>query len=207
MNSMRKISRRSLAKGIAWTAPAMTMAIAAPAIASSTDPTVPADPAFDFAHGVKNPGNSCTNKACMPKDSYATPVTITNPTAHPFIVEFLDYRLGVTSSSGTDGASDGVSSVGRTYSAGAQLSCSTGSVPACSPLPCQNAGGTTVNASRSVCIQPGQTLSFWVITGGLSGNSSNVPQYVSWRWIDATDCTVKNVGSAYSPDSSPNSAC
>lgn len=63
------LSRRTIAKGLAWTVPAVAVASAAPAMASSG----PA-PSFSIGGAVKAPGNSCAPL----RKGYGVPITVTN---------------------------------------------------------------------------------------------------------------------------------
>ena len=76
-DSAAPINRRTVAKGIAWSVPAVAVAGAAPAFATSHEE--PPTPVFNWTNAVKNPGGSC-KIACVPKQSYGVPVTVSNPT-------------------------------------------------------------------------------------------------------------------------------
>ena len=66
----RGVSRRTVAKGIAWSVPAVVVASAAPAYAASSAP-----PSVSNATACKNPGGSCKTR---PK-GYSFFVTLCNP--------------------------------------------------------------------------------------------------------------------------------
>lgn len=70
-DSPAPISRRTVAKGIAWTAPAVAIAGTAPAFAVSGP-----EPTLNFVAGCKYPGNSCKTPALF--QSYTFVFTVTN---------------------------------------------------------------------------------------------------------------------------------
>lgn len=71
-DSPAPISRRTVAKGIAWTAPAVAIAGTAPAFAVSAPP-----PALVFLGGCKFPGSKCDGTV---KQSYGFRFQVTNST-------------------------------------------------------------------------------------------------------------------------------
>ena len=82
------VSRRSVAKGLAWSVPAVAVASAAPAFAASGAP-----PVLTFQSACKYPGNSCSSR---PK-GYSLYFRIDNPTGKTIYI----YTVTITSVTGT----------------------------------------------------------------------------------------------------------
>lgn len=82
MTDTRKISRRTVAKGIAWSVPAVAVATATPALAASGG-----GPTLTLGNACKNPGNSCKTR---PK-GYTVFATICNPTGYDIYVTGVTY--------------------------------------------------------------------------------------------------------------------
>ncbi|TQM58476.1 hypothetical protein FBY41_3843 [Humibacillus xanthopallidus] len=82
------VSRRSVAKGIAWSVPAVAVASAAPALAASGAAPVPT-----FISACKYPGNSCSTR---PK-GYSLYFQIANPTSKTIYV----YTVSIANLSGS----------------------------------------------------------------------------------------------------------
>jgi hypothetical protein len=82
------LSRRSVAKGLAWSVPAVAIASAAPAIAASGAP-----PELTFVSACKYPGNSCGSR---PK-GYSLFFRIGNPTGKTIYI----YSVSIANISGT----------------------------------------------------------------------------------------------------------
>lgn len=174
------VSRRTVVKGAAWAVPAITVASAVPAYAASAPPP----PVFDFANAWKNPGNKCTS-ACIPKQSYGVKVTVSNPSAQDYIIQFTSYAI--------DGDSIGVFGVTGT-------------------MGCQAVSGTcaatcAAYAVNSVCIPAGTASKDLYVNSNNYGSSPQGGQAIGWRWVDASTCTVLASDTAISLTSPPNDAC
>lgn len=181
------VSRRTVAKAMAWSVPVVAVAATAPLVAAS--PVIPPPPVFNFGNAVKNPGNSCTT-TCVMKQSYGVPVTVSNPAPTNFIIKFTDYKI--------DGDAVGVNNVGVVY--GGTINCAN-KVSSCT----HSCAGAT--AANSVCIPAGQTYTFWVFSNS-KGASPQGGQEIPWEWIDPNDaCSVVLSDSATSATSPPNDAC
>lgn len=180
-DSAAPINRRTVAKGIAWSVPAVAIASTAPAFATSHDEPDP--PVFDFANGWKNPGNSCTSR-CIPKQSYSAKVTLINDQPENYILQFTSYAIGESTDTtgvfGITGSQD---------------------CDPIAPVPCTDtcAGFTT----NSVCVPAGTAAMTVYVTSNNHGSSPNGGQWIGWRWVRASDCTVVSSGTATSPDSPP----
>jgi hypothetical protein len=86
----RKLGRRTVAKGMAWSVPAVAVAAAAPALAASGAPPTPA-----VGTACKLPGNSASGCADIfaglpgldPTKAFAVPLLITNNTNKPIVLK------------------------------------------------------------------------------------------------------------------------
>jgi hypothetical protein len=86
----RGVTRRTLAKGVAWSVPAVAVAAAAPALAASGGP-----PDLAVGTACKLPGNSAQSCADVfaglpgldPNKAFAIPVLITNNTTKPIVLK------------------------------------------------------------------------------------------------------------------------
>ena len=184
---MSDFTRRTVVRGAAWTVPVVAVAANAPAFAASQ---LPPPPFFDFDNAYKNPGNSCTS-ACIPKQSYGVPVTVTNPSLQDYFIQFTSYSIDSTSV-GVFGITTGISGCPKAYTAF--------SAPACSVT------GPALTANNSVRILPGQTLTLYV-TSNSFGASPQGGQAIGYRFVRVSDCAVSGSGTATSPVSPPNDAC
>lgn len=187
------VSRRTVAKGMAWTVPVVTVASATPAFAAS--PAEPPDPEFDFDTAWKNPGGSCTEEGCIQKHSYGVTVAVTNPSPDDYIIQFTSYTIGTTNV-GVYGVVDHVNEALPGFCQPVTGSCALG-------VGCASLG---VNATNSVCVPSGSELTMSVNSGDY-GSSPNVGQEIGWRWILKSDCSVVSSDTATSAVSPPNSIC
>ncbi len=175
------ISRRTVTKAMAWAVPAMTVAATVPIAAASFVPPPP--PVFDWNNGFKNPGNSCHDFACVAKQSYTTPVTVSNPSDEDFIIVFTDYQMG--------GVSVGVNTI---FTGG------------CGPVSGTCSHTCTLPAgSKGVCVPAGTVSMTFNVSSGTLGSSPQGSQAVPWQWVRASDCTVYSSNTATSPTAPPGS--
>ncbi len=184
------VSRRTVAKAMAWTVPVIAVAATVPQAAASAPPP----PFFDFGNGKKNPGNSCTN-ACIPKQSYGVPVTVQNTTGSNLVIQFTNYLI--------NNVSTGVNNVGVIYS-GTTIDCAA-KVAGCSLASC-TVDGIPLSPTNSVCVPPNTSFVFWVMSNEF-GSSPQGSQLIPWRWVNPATCTVVGSGNATSPTSPPNDFC
>ena len=79
------ISRRTLAKGVAWTAPAITIATAAPSLAASSSQVDPEDPGVPTIAEGSSFAEKCQGNSQVPgdwpKQGYRVQLTVTPATA------------------------------------------------------------------------------------------------------------------------------
>jgi hypothetical protein len=188
------VSRRTVAKAMAWSVPVVAVAATAPIVAASPPPEPP-PPTFDWEKAYKNPGGSC-DSPCVPKQSYGVPVLLTNPSQEDFQIQFTSYVLG-----GTDFGVYGITmGVGTTAAACVPLN--TGCTPGCGDPHDPD------YAVHSVCVPAGTLEPIRVyVTSVSKGNSANVDQRVDYRWVRKSDCVVTKADFGYSPDSPPVSIC
>ena len=113
------VSRRSVAKGLAWSVPAVAVASAAPAFAASGSGPVPT-----FISACKYPGGSCSSRPKgyslffridnpTDKTIYIYTVTITSVTGTPLTFAFSVPRLPVAVPAGGSVIADFVASSGN----------------------------------------------------------------------------------------------
>lgn len=163
------INRRTVTKGIAWSVPAVAVAGAAPAFAASPPPPPP-PPVFDFDAGWKNQGGACTS-SCIPMQSYGVKVTVTNLRPENYILQFTSYSIK------TETDDTGVFGVTGSKDCGA-----------ITPTPCSDTcPGYTTN---SVCVPSGTASMAVYVASNSFGSSPNAKQWVGWRWVRVSDCTV-----------------
>ena len=90
----RSVSRRTLAKGAAWSVPTVALAATAPALASS----IQTPPRFVFGGACKSPGNSCKT---FPK-GYKFTFTICNDSPVDIYIHTVSYAVSGTNLTLTD---------------------------------------------------------------------------------------------------------
>ena len=170
-NSTSPLSRRTIAKGMAWTAPVVAIGVGAPHAAA----TPPPPPVFNFGEGCKSSGGS--GKGCIgTKDSKEIPGSFKNTGTQTLVLQFTGFKLGTLTCSG--GSEVGVGGV-RSSSA--------------TPLP-----GCASNLLNAIAIPAGATVLFLVGSGD-AGSSPSTSSSVSWRLLDAScnqlaaDCATGSV--------------
>jgi len=192
----KRVNRRTVAKGAAWTVPAIVVAAPA-ASAASSPPEEPPPPTFEWLNAYKNPGGSCESP-CVPKQSYGVPVVLSNPTVEDFQIQFTSYLVEVNAQGG-GGTSLGVfgvtAGVGSTPAACVALS--TGCTPACG-------GPPDDYATHAVCVPAGTTNLTVYVTSNTKGNSSQASQRVDYRWVRKSTCEITDEDFRFSPTSPPN---
>ncbi|GGB69968.1 hypothetical protein N798_15675 [Knoellia flava TL1] len=156
----RRISRRTIAKGAAWTVPAVPLVMATPAYAASGG-----GPTGNFLGACKQPGNSCEPYGF--NKGYSFLVSVTNTSTKPIYVytratgDLTPIFSIVTSSQ---------SGVTFAYGDAVQYEPQVGEPPVYTPLP------------TSILIQPGQTVQ--LIIDASSSNSANFTAsgnlYLAW---------------------------
>lgn len=159
-----KPSRRTVAKGAAWTAPAVAVAAAAPPAAAS--PFVPPPPVFNFAGGCATVGNG--NGGCNgAQKTGQVPVTIKNPAGAPSTVVFQIISVASENANGS-----GDTTVFTVYT-------NNGKEDACGPQITSTGCGGYI----SISLAPGQCKAIWVVSGTLQ-SSGAFNMNVTYRWIE-----------------------
>lgn len=164
----QKVSRRTVAKGVAWAVPTVMVAGAAPAYAVSP---FPPDPSFDWANGCATTGSvsGCANA----KKTAQVPFTAKNTTAQELQLQIT----GVKSWNSNQSKPGSFAAAGGIYTNnGTENNCDPKlGVPGCGRHP-------------SVTIPAGATLSLWLV-GSELGNSSAFWMEVKYQWV-TPDCTT-----------------
>ncbi|WP_344818065.1 hypothetical protein [Microbacterium soli] len=174
------ISRRTVTKAMAWAGPAIAVAATVPIAAASI--VVPPPPVFNWGSGFKNPGASC-KLACVAKQSYTTPVTVSNPSLEDYIIVFTSYAAG-TNAVGINSLYTGE----------------------CSPVSSTCSSTCTLPpGAKAVCVPAGTTSMTFFVSSGSLGSSPQGTQDVAWEWRRADDCSVADSGVAHSETSPPGS--
>jgi len=169
-DSATPINRRTVAKGIAWSVPAVAVAGAVPAFAVSPPPPPP-PPEFDWSLGCATVGR--TNRGCANQpQTPQVPVTITNDTGQTLQFQVLGQK------SWTDNQTEPL-----TFSAPFGIYTNNNAQVNCTP----QLDITGCDGYRSVVVTPGQTLELWVL-GNNMGNSSAFWMRIKYRWIQAGPC-------------------
>lgn len=207
-SSPERVTRRTLAKGAAWTLPAIAMAAPA-ASASMSPPPPPPPPTFTWTAAYKNPGNSCTS-VCVPKQSYGVPVVLQNLSNEDYQIQFTSYYLDTDPLTGdieTESINVGVfgvtAGVGDTTAECVALD--TGCVSGCGTT--DTPAGEEDYKTNSVCVPAGTNSLTVYVTSNDTGSSPNVPQRIDWRWVKKSDCTVTEEGFGFSETSPPTDVC
>lgn len=189
------ITRRSLVRGAAWAVPAVVVASAAPAFAASTPPPT-TTPTFTSSAGcgTTGSGGGCAGLKKAPQ----IPFVVKNTTGQPLYFQVT----GVKSWQGGSAPADWDTNYGTSFRLFTQNG---GSTSACTPeiTTVKNCGGTN---SLSVLVQPGQTLSLWLV-GAANGAASSFTMAVRSRWVDAACAVVVAETSAASTQISSSANC
>lgn len=169
-DSATPINRRTVAKGIAWSVPAVAVAGAVPAFAVSPPPPPP-PPEFDWSLGCATVGNTkdgCANLAKTPQ----VPFTITNNTGQTLQFQILGQKSWI----GSDPEP-------LTFTAPGGIYTNTGVESPCTP----EVGITGCGGYESVVVTSGQTLNLWLVGSEMSASSAFFMK-IKYRWIQAAPC-------------------
>lgn len=169
-DSPAPISRRTVAKGIAWTAPAVAIAGTAPAFAVSAPPPPP-PPVFTWSKGCATVGNKTSGCANLAKTAQV-PFTIKNNSG-----QTLQFQvLGTKSWNAQDPEPDNFSTPGGIYT-------NNGTENNCQP----KVGETGCGGYVSVTLESGETKSLWLVGNELRAAAAFWMR-VQYRWIQADPC-------------------
>lgn len=164
-SSPKRFSRRTIARGAAWTVPAI--AVAAPvASAASSPPPPPPPPEFNFCGGCGTVGNG--DGGCNgAKFTGQVPVSFTNPAgaAGPLVFQIV----GVASQNSNGGGATTNFTVwtnnGTENNCGPQIT------------------STGCNGYISITVNPGETKHIWIVSAQLQ-SASAFDMTVAYRWIE-----------------------
>ncbi|MDT0186485.1 hypothetical protein Q9S36_40505 [Microbacterium sp. ARD31] len=172
------VSRRTVAKAMAWAVPAIAVAATVPQAAASAPPP----PVIDFGGACGNTG--ALQKGCGSDKSLQVPLTLTNPTAQPIVFQITS----MTTANGTDPAD--VTNAVTLYS-----------TTAFDPDNiCASVTSSTCSGGVASIVVPANTvvpLKFWIVSGSLQ-NSSSFLSTINWRLLanNPVNCTVLSTGTA-----------
>lgn len=169
----KRVTRRTVAKGAAWTVPAIAVAGAAPAMAASP-PDVPPPPAFEWEDGCATVGNGaggCNGVRFTPQ----TPFLISNPSAETLVFQLTRAKSWV------DGNPEPAA-----WDTAHQLWTNNGTESNCGPqITTTGCGGYL-----SVTLAPGECATLWIVGPELD-NASSFRMRVEYRWVTpAPECAV-----------------
>lgn len=176
----QQINRRTVTKGIAWSVPAIAIAGAAPAFATSHEPT---PPDFDWSAGCATTGSGggCANAEKTPQ----VPFTITNNTGQDLQFQVLGTK------SWTDNGTEP-----ENFATPGGIYTNNGTRDNCNPT----VGSAGCNGYMSVAIANGETKDLWLV-GNQMGNASAFWMKVQYRWVtNDRDCTEVVPAAEASPD-------
>jgi hypothetical protein len=162
-STSRRLSRRTVAKGAAWTVPAVAVAATAPSAAAS--PFVPPPPVFNFAAGCATVGNGaggCNGVRFTPQ----IPFFIRNTTNETLQFQITGTKFWI---SGQEPAN---------FSQNQQIWTNNGSQTGCGPR-IQTIG---CDGLVSVTLTPGQCANLWVVSPELD-NASSFNTVIQYRWV------------------------
>ncbi len=185
------ISRRTLAKGAAWSVPAAAVVAAAPAYAVS----IP-EPVIDFGNACGNTG--ATQKGCGGKKTLQVPLTLSNNTNADIVFQITSmYTCNCATAPTAAGAGvySGVRGIWATpsHTVANQNKCTAPTGSTCAGA----ATGTVSGAVSSVVVPAGATNKTYWIESVVTNNSSNFATTINWRLLTpGTPCTVLDTGMA-----------
>ena len=190
-----QISRRTVARGVAWSAPIAAISVAAPAFAAS--PYVPPPPVIDFGGACGNTG--AQQKGCGGDKTLQVPLTLSNPGVAPIVFQvvsmFTNNNSGTTPTGPGPDIYSGVRGVWKTpdHSVPSQNDCTAAVGSAC-------AGGIS-----NVLVPAGTVNATYWIESAQLGASSNFRTTITWRLLDAGTCAALSTGVAQTANAiSPN---
>lgn len=175
------VSRRTLAKGAAWSVPAVAVAAAAPAYASS----IP-EPEIEFGKACGNTG--ATKKGCGNEKSLQVPLTLSNPTGSDIVFQVTSMYTCNCATAPTapgTGVYPGVFGIFSTpsHTVDDHNDCTTVTASNCT-------GGVA-----SVVVPAGTVNATYWIVSATTDNSSTFSTTINWRLLDA-ECNVLDTGAA-----------
>lgn len=172
------VSRRTVAKALAWSVPAIAVAATVPQAAASPPPP----PVIDFGGACGNTG--ALQKGCGTDKSLQVPLTLTNPTPQPIVFQITS----MVTANGNNPADQSLT---------ATLFSTTVFNPdnICNPI-----NASTCSGGIASVIIPANTvmpLMFWIVSGSLQ-NSSSFTSVINWRLLsnNPENCTVLSTGTA-----------
>lgn len=187
-DSAAPINRRTVAKGIAWSVPAVAIASTAPAFATSHTPP---PPVFDWALGCATTGSGggCADLNKTPQ----VPFTITNNSG-----QTLQFQIvGQKSWNDQEDEPLAFSAPGGIYTNNANAE------TPCTP----EVGITGCGGFESVELESGESASLWIV-GSEMGAASAFWMKIQYRWITEDCATVVVPVTLAQPDAIiPNNNC
>lgn len=181
------VSRRTVAKGMAWVVPAVAVAATVPL--ASASPVIPPPPVINFGAACGNTG--AAQKGCGGDKTLQVPLTLTNLTGADVVFQITGMFTCNCTTAPTapgSGVAVGVRGVWQTpsHSVPNQNNC-TATIQ--SPCPGGIAGG-------SVLVPNGTNAQTYWIESTSNGSSSTFSTTINWRMLDAATCVQLSAGQA-----------
>lgn len=168
----KRVTRRTVAKGAAWTVPAIVVAV--PAASAATSPFVPPPPGFEWEDGCATVGNGlggCNGVRFTPQ----TPFLIHNPTGQTLVFQLTRAKSWI------DGDPEPVA-----WNTAHQLWTNNGTEDDCGP----QITTTSCGGYLSVTLDPDECERLWIVGPELR-NASAFRMRVEYRWVTPSpECAV-----------------
>lgn len=177
---MAGVSRRTVAKGVAWAVPAIAVASVAPMVAASV--IVPPPPTFDWTHGCATTGNQNEGCAGVSK-GFQVQFTLTNQTGADLVFVVTDARAAnggaIPSTPNTPGVK------GIYTDNGTQSNCTPqkGNSGLCSTADQHNPNAHVLVPNGTAAMK------LWLVFNSLGAASSFVGQ-ITFQWYDKATCNA-----------------
>lgn len=198
----RVVSRRTVAKGIAWTVPSIVVATALAPSAAAVSPSPPqCGSSGNNLQACVNFGVACGNtgapqKGCGGDKTLQAALTLTNNTGNDVVFQITSmFTCNCTTAPTAAGAGvyAGVRGIWSTPNFSTQNNCTAPTASGCAGGATQTGGGA---GSSSIVVPNGTTNGDYWIESAPTGNSSTFAATINWRILDKTTCAVLLTGQA-----------
>jgi len=180
----KRVTRRTVAKGAAWTVPAVV--VAAPAASAATSPPEePPPPFFDWDDGCATVGSGSGGCNGIDKTPQV-PVFLSNPTGQALVFQVTGSKFWNFNQNEP-----------AAYASNHQLWTNTGAENPCAP----QITTTSCGGYLSVTVAAGTCAYIWVVGGAPLQNASAFWAKFIYRWVTpAPECTVVDGPHVATPD-------